>query len=65
MRELFPPDGPRVSTGQQTRSERALVRSMLTVCHVCRVHGPTARLEDHLAMDHGMVQRPVVWAESA
>ena len=57
---------PRGSTGQQTRSERALARRMLTACPVCRVTGPTARLGEHLAVDHGIVQRPViVWAESA
>ena len=59
-------DTSRVSAGQATRRERALERTMLTLCPVCRVTGPTARLGDHLAVDHGIPRRPViVWAESA
>ena len=55
----------RESAGQQTRRDRDLVREMLTPCPLCRVVGPTARLGEHLAVDHGRREAPiVVWAET-
>ena len=36
--------------------ERRLDREVLTICPVCGVSGPTTRLEEHLAKDHGMVE---------
>ena len=37
--------------------ERPLRQAVLILCPVCRVWGPTALLERHLAEDHGQ------WAE--
>lgn len=34
--------------------DRNLREQVLTICPVCRVWGPTALLEKHLAEDHGL-----------
>jgi len=67
LRDLFPSDEtPRVSAGQQTRRERDMARDVLTACSICRIVGPTARLREHLAVDHERLPFPiVVWAEGA
>lgn len=43
-----------------------MAREVLTACSICRIVGPTARLREHLAVDHERLPFPiVVWAEGA
>lgn len=52
---LTPEQKAAMSAAREKTSERHLDHRVLTVCLVCRVSGPTARLTEHILVDHGLV----------